>query len=196
MLYQKIFHRGTWVFQWFEHLPLASGCDLGVLGLGPILGSLHGACFSLCLCLKNIYIYSIKQGRFIYPNFPVGSLSYLFCRHIVVLPLILTVLCTIWRDQNILNHANFKEELCYKIARWAGWGWWLTKKWLQRERNSILSVTIPHRKPECILVVLDFVTQERNMVKKAERMVKVIDKEILDFGGSGKHLRFFILVLY
>ena len=27
------------------------GCDPGVLGSSPTLGSLHGACFSLCLCL-------------------------------------------------------------------------------------------------------------------------------------------------
>ena len=28
------------------------GHDLGVLGLSPASGSLHGACFSLCLCLS------------------------------------------------------------------------------------------------------------------------------------------------
>ena len=28
-----------------------SGRDPGVLGSSPTLGSLHGACFSLCLCL-------------------------------------------------------------------------------------------------------------------------------------------------
>ena len=28
-----------------------SGCGPGVLGLSPTLGSLHGACFSLCLSL-------------------------------------------------------------------------------------------------------------------------------------------------
>ena len=27
------------------------GCDPGDLGLSPVSGSLHGACFSLCLCL-------------------------------------------------------------------------------------------------------------------------------------------------
>ena len=26
-------------------------CDLGVSELGPTSGSLHGACFSLCMCL-------------------------------------------------------------------------------------------------------------------------------------------------
>ena len=27
------------------------GRDLGVLGLSPVSGSLHGVCFSLCLCV-------------------------------------------------------------------------------------------------------------------------------------------------
>ena len=27
------------------------GCDPGDLGSSPMSGSLHGACFSLCLCL-------------------------------------------------------------------------------------------------------------------------------------------------
>ena len=34
-----------------EHLPSAQGRDPGDLGSSPTLGSLHGACFSLCLCL-------------------------------------------------------------------------------------------------------------------------------------------------
>ena len=34
-----------------EHLPFGTGRDPGVLGSGPALGSLQGACFSLCLCL-------------------------------------------------------------------------------------------------------------------------------------------------
>ena len=32
-------------------LGLGSGCDPGVLGSSPASGSLHGACFSPCLCL-------------------------------------------------------------------------------------------------------------------------------------------------
>ena len=34
-----------------EHLPSAQGMTPGVLGSSPASGSLHGACFSLCLCL-------------------------------------------------------------------------------------------------------------------------------------------------
>ena len=37
---------------WLSGLTLAfgPGCDPGVLGLSPMLGSLHGAYFSFCLC--------------------------------------------------------------------------------------------------------------------------------------------------
>ena len=34
-----------------ERLPLAQGVILESPGSSPTLGSLHGACFSLCLCL-------------------------------------------------------------------------------------------------------------------------------------------------
>ena len=36
--------------RWFSAV-FSPGCDLGDPGLSPTLGSLHGACFSLCLCL-------------------------------------------------------------------------------------------------------------------------------------------------
>ena len=39
----------AWVAQC---LPSAQGCDPGVLGSSPTLGSLQGACFSLCLCVS------------------------------------------------------------------------------------------------------------------------------------------------
>ena len=42
---------GTWVTQWLS-LCLCSGHDPQDLGLSPTLGSLHRACFSLCLSLS------------------------------------------------------------------------------------------------------------------------------------------------
>ena len=38
-----------WLSSWAS--AFGSGCDSGVLGSSPTLGSLHGACLSLCLCL-------------------------------------------------------------------------------------------------------------------------------------------------
>ena len=39
--------------EWLSSLVSAfgPGCEPGILGSSPTLGSLHGACFSLCLCL-------------------------------------------------------------------------------------------------------------------------------------------------
>ena len=42
--------RANWVAQRFS-ATFDPGCDPGDLGVSPTLGSLHGACFSLCLCL-------------------------------------------------------------------------------------------------------------------------------------------------
>ena len=46
----KLSSRAAWVAQRFS-AAFSPGCDPGDLGLGPTLGSLHGACFPLCLCL-------------------------------------------------------------------------------------------------------------------------------------------------
>ena len=42
--------RAAWVAQQFS-AAFSPGCDPGDLGSSPTLSSLHGACFSLCLCL-------------------------------------------------------------------------------------------------------------------------------------------------
>ena len=45
----------AWVAQLVKCLTtgFTSGHDPGVLGLSPTSGSLHGACFSLCLCVSH-----------------------------------------------------------------------------------------------------------------------------------------------
>ena len=51
ILYQLRFSFGVaWVAQWFSAV-FRPGCDPGVPGLSPTLGSLCRACFALCLCL-------------------------------------------------------------------------------------------------------------------------------------------------
>ena len=44
-----------WLSSWAS--AFNSGCDLGVPGSSPISASLHGACFSFCLCLcPSLYV--------------------------------------------------------------------------------------------------------------------------------------------
>ena len=51
MFYSKVReYWDTWVAQWFG-VCLWLRADPRVLGLSPTSGFLHGACFSLCLCL-------------------------------------------------------------------------------------------------------------------------------------------------
>ena len=46
----KIEFRAAGVAHWFS-AAFGLGRDPGDPGMSPMLGSLHGACFSLCLCL-------------------------------------------------------------------------------------------------------------------------------------------------
>ena len=43
--------KGAALVAWWFSAAFSPGCDPGDLGSSPALGSLHGACFSLCLCL-------------------------------------------------------------------------------------------------------------------------------------------------
>ena len=49
-----------WVPQWFSAPAFGPGCDPRALGSNPTSGSLHGACFSLCLCFCHFLSLSLS----------------------------------------------------------------------------------------------------------------------------------------